>query len=84
MIGCNLTTSSDDDDGKKKKEKNEKKNLFFSYVVQCLRVVHIVHDNDVKSAQKISQLCICMLHRMNESSRLSITVFITKKTFFFN
>jgi len=75
-IGCNLTTSSDD-------EKEKEKSLFFPLdlspfsslvcvcVAQCLRVVYAVHDNDVKSAQKIS--LDCMLHRMNKSSRLSIT-----------
>ncbi len=41
---------------------------------QCLRVVYSIHDNNVKSAQKIS------LDRMNKSSRLSmITQSVDKK-----
>ena len=78
---------------KKRKQKNERTNerhfslalLFCSKITSRVSfitrgyVVYAVHDNDVKSAQKISRgchrlcVCVCVRYRMNESSRLSIT-----------
>ena len=74
------------------RKKRTKKNLVFLFShmsFNAVGVVYVIHDNDVKSAQKISLFLHdgWMLHRMNESSRLSMThvlgkVFLINKQHF--
>lgn len=83
VIGCNLTASSDhekDGDVDGEKEERQEKTFLFCSAFFCYKitsrvsfitwgyVVYAVHDNDVKSAQKISRGChrLCVRYRMNE------------------
>jgi hypothetical protein len=89
MIGCSLTASSDEGKGRRERQRDDEERkkffsrfAFFYYKITSRvsfitsgYVVYAVHDNDVKSAQKISRGChrLCVLYRMNQSSRLSTT-----------